>query len=525
MEFAIRLFLYASTGLVLVVANLLFVRTVYREFLSTDYVIAPFTVIDPSGGATAEKTGLALAQMMAARLSHIQGQLKALQTAVQEPQTAGDVGNLSVTTLFVPRAVIIPTTLLEPVNIKATVAGVEVGGIISWLQRTLSSERAIALTTSERADKVIISADLSNLTPGERLWFESDKHPNEIATNAAYAILQLRFTEKQPGPIQALDLADFRNLLETIFLVEGLNRRVAQGHLVEADFVNLLPKMEKLLEKVPQWPELMYLTASIADGAHNSGKAIYYYRQIQNLSPAEKAKADARLGRGADKRLVDLGAGSAPSSSESEERFIKTSHEFARKMGLSGRDPQIAFVPRQDDFQAVWNTHKEQYDVNLKYVDTLGLPQYVALMGRFFERNYKKCFETGGAKVEVNFWQEFRFSLVDYLIQTQPEFKNVVTVGQSFALFATMQSLEKLAGADATKRMAIELLDRFNCDWNRANLRDQMIKINSERGFMPAEAIAKVVSTPATGAAPRKGRRSKGGKAAEDEAAQSGDAG
>jgi hypothetical protein len=73
--------------------------------------------------------------------------------------------------------------------------------------------------------------------------------------------------------------------------------------------------------------------------------------------------------------------------------------------------------------------------------------------------------------------------------------------------------------------MAIELLDRFNCDWNRANLRDQMIKINSERGFMPAEAIAKVVSTPATGAAPRKGRRSKGGKAAEDEAAQSGDAG
>jgi len=200
MEFAIRLFLYASTGLVLVVANLLFVRTVYREFLSTDYVIAPFTVIDPSGGATAEKTGLALAQMMAARLSHIQGQLKALQTAVQEPQTAGDVGNLSVTTLFVPRAVIIPTTLLEPVNIKATVAGVEVGGIISWLQRTLSSERAIALTTSERADKVIISADLSNLTPGERLWFESDKHPNEIATNAAYAILQLRFTEKQPGP-------------------------------------------------------------------------------------------------------------------------------------------------------------------------------------------------------------------------------------------------------------------------------------------------------------------------------------
>ena len=176
---------------------------------------------------------------------------------------------------------IIPTTLFEPVNIKASVGGVEVGGIISWLQRTLSHERTIAFTTSERADKVIISADLSNLAPGARYWSKSGKHPDDIATNAAYAILQLRLTEKQSGPIQALDLAVFRNLLQSIFLVEALNRRVAQEHLVRIqDYVKLLPTMEKLLEKVPRWPELMYLTASIADGAHNRGKAILYYRQI-----------------------------------------------------------------------------------------------------------------------------------------------------------------------------------------------------------------------------------------------------
>ena len=74
MEFAIRLLLYAATGLILVVANLWFVRTVYRDFLSSDFVIVQFNVIDPSGSAgaeKAEKAGLVLAQMMAAKLAYI----------------------------------------------------------------------------------------------------------------------------------------------------------------------------------------------------------------------------------------------------------------------------------------------------------------------------------------------------------------------------------------------------------------------------------------------------------------------
>ena len=154
-------------------------------------------------------------------------------------------------------------------------------------------------------------------------------------------------------------------------------------------------------------------------------------------------------------------------------------------------------------------------------------------MGRFMDRNFQKCFskDTGASKVDVSFWQEFRHSLVDYLIQTQPEFKDVINVGKGYPLFASMQSLEKQAGADAAKRMAIELLDRFDCDWSRANLRDQMIKINQERGLMAAEAITMAVPKPAASnqqrsgvanAAPRKGRRNKG-KAAADEAAQSDD--
>jgi hypothetical protein len=49
MEFAIRLLLYVVIGLLLVVANLWFVRSVHTYFLSTDYVIAPFNVLDPSG--------------------------------------------------------------------------------------------------------------------------------------------------------------------------------------------------------------------------------------------------------------------------------------------------------------------------------------------------------------------------------------------------------------------------------------------------------------------------------------------
>jgi hypothetical protein len=503
MEVAIRLLLYTATGLALLVANLWFVHTVYKNFLSSEYVIAPFNVIDPSGKTVGERAGLAFAQMMAARLSNIQSQLRAAQASPQQqPSTTQNVSNpLAVTTLFVPRPVEIPTGLFEPVNITATVGGVEVGGIFAWLQRMLSHERALVFTTYERADKAIISADLSNLSPGARLWFESGKHPDDIATNAAYALIQVRLAEKQSGPIKDLELGDFRRLFETIFQVDELNRRAAQGYDVEASFVGLLPLMETQVEKISDWPELMYLTASIAEGAHNVGKAVYYYRKLQSLG-TDKLAQDARVRQWTTGRLAALGMEHRRFDSESQERFVKASHEFARRMALDGPDPTLVFVKptaagiHATGIQALWNSKKRQYEVNPLNVDTAGLPQYVALSGRFLDRNYAKCWERDdNVRPDTQWWNEFRYSAIDYLIQTQKDFSGVTTIAKQFRFFAALKTIEATAGVEQTTRLALELLNRYDCDWTRDTIADRMLKINDDRGLMPRSVIVAAMSS------------------------------
>jgi hypothetical protein len=493
MEFAIRLLLYSAAGLVLVVANLWFVRSIYKDFLSSEFVIVPFNVIDPSGKATADKTGLALAQMMAARLADIQSQLKATQATVEQRPSVGDASRaFPVTALFVPRAVDIPTSLFQPVDIKVSVGGVEVGGIIAWLQRALSHERAIAFTTYERAEKVIISADLSNLTPGTRLWFESAKHPDDIATNAAFAILQSRLSDQQAGRIQALDLADFRTLLESIFLVDALNRRVAQGHLVEPEFVKLLTTIEGQLEKTPKWPELLYLAGSIAEGAHNIGKATLHYRKLHGLTDAERSGADARLTGLAAGRLAALGAEGDRGQAELQAGFVQASREFARKLRLAGTDPEVAFVrPEMEAIQATWNEKLKRMEVNPNNLATPGLPQYTALMGRFFARNFARCMGEGAASKPDSFafWNEFRASTVDYLITSQSEFKDFKSMGLGHKLYRAFTEIGKVAGVENASRLVLELMNRFECDWSPGTITSEMIKINVERALMPEAAI------------------------------------
>ena len=250
MELAIRLLFYAVVGLVLVVANLWFVRSVYTHFLSTDYVIAPFNVLDPSGHTATDKAGEALAQMLASQLANIQAGLEAAQTAAaNQPRPGSDpIRSPVVTTLFVSRAVDIPTGLFQPVEIDVSVGGVEVSGLLSWVQRTLAQRRVLTFTTYEKGDRSIVSADLAGFArSGKHAWFESDTDPDEIATNAAYALIQRKLADKQLGRVESLELADFRALLETVFEVERLNRLVAQGYVVEERFAGLLSRIELLL--------------------------------------------------------------------------------------------------------------------------------------------------------------------------------------------------------------------------------------------------------------------------------------
>lgn len=160
-------------------------------------------------------------------------------------------------------------------------------------------------------------------------------------------------------------------------------------------------------------------------------------------------------------------------------------------MGLPGRDPTIEFKkPSTPQVQAQWNTKTRRYAVNPGFIKTAGLPQYVALMGRFMDKNYDRCFgdgrEPSGAL--IGFWNEFRHSTVGYLIQSVPDFSNVTNIGTHYPLFQKLKRLEAPA-VEPVQRLALELLDRFDCDWSHANLQQKVLQISQERDLLPEKVI------------------------------------
>jgi hypothetical protein len=122
--------------------------------------------------------------------------------------------------------------------------------------------------------------------------------------------------------------------------------------------------------------------------------------------------------------------------------------------------------------------------VNPDSVATPGVPQYVALMGRFMEQHFQRC----SAKIDTTFWNEFRLSLVDYLILSVPEFSRVETYSSEFPWFRMLKSIEAQTG-EAPTRFALELLNRFDCDWSAKNLEQHAVAIAKDRGLVAPEIV------------------------------------
>jgi len=123
-------------------------------------------------------------------------------------------------------------------------------------------------------------------------------------------------------------------------------------------------------------------------------------------------------------------------------------------------------------------------------VTTPGIPQYVALMGRFMEAHYERCFGGENPAADGNFWNQFRYSVVDYLIQSVPEFSKVQAIGSGFPLFAVLKSIEEQTG-QPPRRLALELLKRYECNWDEANIEARVAAAAQERGLVAPEVVQK----------------------------------
>src|SRR5262249_52781198 len=113
-----------------------------------DVVIDPITVIDDAGKKD-DSMGAALAMMLQARLEALVGQLDSVQDGLAKSGTASaaetDVTRVGDVRLWAQN-VALHTGLLRPVDLKLSVGGVDVGVVLPWIQRRLSSRRTLHFT-------------------------------------------------------------------------------------------------------------------------------------------------------------------------------------------------------------------------------------------------------------------------------------------------------------------------------------------------------------------------------------------
>jgi len=484
MDAVLRVILWIAVGLLLLVANLWFVRSLYAVVAPREFVIVPFRVMG------AEKLGPdssgVLATLLKSRIDEVQ---ERLNRGLRPPGDGAAVTGPAVTTLFLIRPVELPTGLFEPFKLEVGVAGVQVGGILSWLQTRLVPQRQLAFTLGISGEKAVVSGDLDAVTGGDpgRLWLETTADTNAILDDLAYAILHRRLAASEGPRLAELKLDDFRTLVEVLAAVEELNRRVLRGHVLDQEFAHLLDRVEPLTRQVPSWHELTWLAASIAESAGNAVAASRHYARLELVRSRDPGGLPKPVVAALEKRTPAIAA--APAAVASESAFRETMESFAELMRLEGPRPEVVFEQLKEGpgVLAMWDDKRGVYVVNTDHLATPGLPQYAALIGRFMERNFARCFG-GDATRPYRFWSDFQHGVAAYLIASVPQFEAVVEktmqIGLQSPVYKLLKAIETRVGVQAVQRLGLELLQRYDCDWDYAGFGATITGINAERGLV-----------------------------------------
>jgi hypothetical protein len=286
-------------------------------------VIDQFTVVR-TDGKTDEEFGKGLAQGLQARLPLLVRELQGAQAGLSSVPTASDASSVAAARQNLGLPKIIPpggfsTTLLQPVDLKISVAGVDVGGVIPWLQRQFINNRTLFFTISIEDDRVEIYGSLAAITDSDSglnltILGENGKPPTlrKIVDMLAHDLLRRYYLFRDPNnKLESLTAEEFEDLSDVLVGAELAKRQTASGRHGPEAFAKLVPTIVKLSSTAPNWPELGYLAAWIADNGEDTKTAIKYYEQVR---PQFMQLANTDLARRIDERVIVLASARSPAT-------------------------------------------------------------------------------------------------------------------------------------------------------------------------------------------------------------------
>ncbi len=353
---AFRIGFLILVGITLIVVVLWYLSFAYQEITGTGrIVIDDFTIIGENGRAEGD-VGTAVAQMLQVRLQSLENELQDAQAKLTPggtvPAPAAVTGILGDVRLWT-EPVSLRTSLFKPVDMKLSVAGVDVGGIIPWVQRGLTSRRTLHFTLAMQGDAAEVSGSLEAIgvaAAALRLPVAGadGKAPPLIAVvdRLAHEILRRYLAQDPANKLEALNPDEFYQLAEVLVNAAAANRKAVLGQLSPEGFARLLPQTEALAARVPNWPELGYLTARIADSANEPEKALNYYRHALPLFDPVKQADLGKLIQGRIDALsrvappVAIAAAAAPAPDAALPARVDRSSEV-RRIPDSGQEASV----------------------------------------------------------------------------------------------------------------------------------------------------------------------------------------
>src|SRR5262249_9559200 len=318
-DISLKIAFYVVTGLALILTSSWYVRSLYETITGRgEVVIAPFEIIDANGKVDKER-GTALAHMLQARLREIERDIHSAQEQLMgkppkgkaspadgaAPTVAGAApGMLNTEPLpqLLTQGVGLETKLLEPAQINVSVAGVEVGGAVAWLQRQMANRRTVVFTLYEKKRSVRIAGSLQAMDLAEAAMnIEVSPEENEdpvsldhVVDVMAYELVRRRMLSDPAGSqLKTLKTQEFQSLVEVLRDTALQNQLVASRTNTLPEFKELLEKASKLSDSVKGWYQLSYLTASIAESAHDWNAASENYKQAREAL-ADKQRNELR---------------------------------------------------------------------------------------------------------------------------------------------------------------------------------------------------------------------------------------
>jgi len=269
-----------TTSGVVIIGGLLLAATIYLFHLIGGMLsdkapieaIASFQII--GGEKSGELSGNAMAHLLRARLGKIRAEMESVTESLNMVAVGSDHTRIS-SLEQVRSKVTIPDEVFEPLQLDFSVGGVEVGGLMTDLQRLLKRGHLLRIVVQYQEEQAIVAGNI-DLFGGRSLYMVSKSDTDEIVTKIAYALAQSEMKERVPETGK-LDVDEFRDLMSTLSVLIKLNRNSERNRAVSASYLALVPKIKSLVDKLPNWRPLLRLAAEVSINAKRLEEAVNFY--------------------------------------------------------------------------------------------------------------------------------------------------------------------------------------------------------------------------------------------------------